>query len=506
MEGTENLACRLEHWAVTHPDRAAIRCGADVVTFRQLDNRAGAIGAGLRDLQVREGERVAVLSGSDPEFVSIVYGIWKAGAIAVLLNPQLPPSDIADQLSRTGVSVVVVNDDDRSKAQLAQKAAAWIGGRVRVVPAIDLDGNPIRSVDLSEDALATIAFTSGTTGIPKGAAHSHAALSAHSRMVAVHYSASDRDVLMSLLPLYLLSIFLAGPVLAIEVGAPCRVLPKYDTATFLRFAKVDRPTIAAAVPVFFYDLIEMPPDDRSEMDLSSFRVVSCGGAPLAPHVRDAFEQQFDLRFVQAYGSTESPGILTTDPITGERHIESVGCPLPHIGIEIEGEDGRVLPAGEIGEVCSRAQETGPYAGMYRPLSSYWGMPDETAAALAHGRLHTGDVGYLDEDGFLYLVDRKKDVIIRGGMNVYPKEIELLLAERSEIAEAAVIGKPHPRYGEVPVAFVRLERDGQLRRLLGEVNAGLPRYKQLEDVVAIDDFPRNSLGKVLKRELAQMLNH
>ena len=242
------------------------------------------------------------------------------------------------------------------------------------------------------------------------------------------------------------------------------------------------------------------------MDLSSVRVASCGGSPMPPEIRRAFESRYHFRFVHAYGGTEGPAIVSTDPLDRERRFDAVGLPLEHITVTVEDPAGNELPAGEIGEICTAPRADGPFAGWYEPLRCYWGMPDETAAALRGGRLHWGDLGFLDEDGFIYLVDRKKDMIIRGGMNVYPKELEKLLYADTRIAECAVVGAPHDRYGEVPWAFVRTApgaaiAEEQVRALVADHAA---RFKHLAGVTFVEDFPRNALGKALKRDLRRKL--
>jgi long-chain acyl-CoA synthetase len=228
----------------------------------------------------------------------------------------------------------------------------------------------------------------------------------------------------------------------------------------------------------------------------------CGGAPVPTDVRREFEERYDFAFQHTYGSTEAPGAITADPVDRPAKYDSVGAPLPHVRITIEDEDGNQLPAGEVGEICAGAHESGPYAGVFESLHSYWAMPEATERALRHGRYHMGDVGYLDEDGYLHLVDRKNDLLIRGGMNVYPRELERLLSADPRISESAVIGVPDERYGEVPYAYVRLAAGARLTReeAMALVNEQVAGYKSLEGLEFVDDFPRNSLGKVVKREL------
>jgi len=325
--------------------------------------------------------------------------------------------------------------------------------------------------------------------------------------VARRYAVAEDDVMCSVLPIYLLSILVLGPLLSVHVGATCRLMARYEPLGFARHVKADRTTVVGAtIPMMFTDLYHLPAAEAAEVDLSSVRVASCGGSPMPPEIRRAFEARFDFRFVHAYGGTEGPAVVSTDPLDAERRFESVGVPLEHIAVTIEDDAGSALAPGEVGEICTSARADGPFAGWYEPLRTYWNLPAETAAALRGGRLHWGDLGYLDEDGFIYLVDRKKDMIIRGGMNVYPKELEKLLYDDPRVAECAVVGAGHARYGEVPWAFVRVAPGTDLaeEEVRALVAAHAARFKHLEGVTFVDEFPRNALGKILKRELRQGL--
>jgi long-chain acyl-CoA synthetase len=496
-----NIASYLDRWTAEAPSRTALRTVDGELSYADLNRWSSGVSSELSTLGLGKGDRVGVLAGSNGGFVATMYGIWKLGAIAVLLNPQLAARDLERQILNAGATVIVVDDDPTRWAMAAEVARSTDG--IRILRAERRTTVTIPAVELNPDDIAVIAYTSGTTGLAKGAAHTHVGMLTQVEMVGAHYSATSDDEILSLLPLFLFSIFVVGPMLALFLGASCRVIARYDALDVVTAIERDRTTIAAAVPLFFYDLRGLASERDTDFDLSSLRVVTSGGAPLSESIRDDFERRFGFRLVQLYGMTEAPAILTSDPMVGGRRTGSVGRALPHIRITIEDEAGRELPAGAIGEVCASAFDHGPFAGRYVTMTRYWAMPADTVAALAGGKLHTGDVGYLDDDGFLYLVDRKKDIIIRGGMNTYPREIELKLSSDDRVAECVVVGAPHPRYGEVPVAYVRLHQGAQATadELLGIANRQLASSQRLEAVRFVDDFPRNSLGKVLKRELA-----
>jgi long-chain acyl-CoA synthetase len=500
------LAKQLEQMAERLPDKDLFVSDDRTVTYGEFDMLAGRLAGGLADIGVKEGDRVAVMGGSHPEFVATFYAIWKLGAIGVAINGQLTPEEVQYQLQNSGARAAVA--DEGRPREIIDKVASHSADLERILVLGQHLGEPRRAIDIDESADATIFYTSGTTGVPKGATHTHRALRVQLDMIAQHYALSEDDQFLSVLPLYLLSILILGPLSAIHAGSTCRLMSRYDAREFARHVKTDRTSIiGASIPLMFSDLLDLPEEEAADVDLSSIRIAACGGSPMPPEIRRAFEDRYRFRFIHAFGGTEGPAVVSTDPMRADRKFDSVGVPLPHIKVTIEDDDGSVLPPGEVGEICTGPQDDGPYAGLYEPLRCYWSMPEETAEALRDGKFHWGDLGYVDEDGFLYIVDRKKDMIIRGGMNVYPKELEKLLYEDERIAEVAVVGAPHPRYGEVPVAFVRTSPGADLDEAAVKplVNDRTASFKHLHRVQFVEDFPRNALGKILKRELRDQLD-
>lgn len=496
-----NLTQQLETKALTHPDKTALLLDGRSVTYRELDDWARSLAGGLRELGVVAGDRIAVMSGSNVEFLIGLYGGWKIGAIVVAINGQLSSDEVRYQLDNAGVTVALAGS--APLLDVLRVAAAEVPSVVNVREIGELRGDPVGAVDVPITADATIFYTSGTTGKPKGATHTHRALAVLIERGRDHYGIAETDVVLSVLPIYLLSILVLGPVASIAAGATCRLMPKYEAAAFARHVREDGTTyMGATIPMMFADLLRLPPEEAALVDLSTIRAASCGGSPMPPEIRRAFEERYDFRFVHAYGGTEGPAVVSTDPFGRDRKFDSVGVPLDHIKVTIEDADGNELPRGEVGEICSSAYTDGPYAGLYEPIRCYWGMPEATADALRGGRFHWGDLGYLDEDGFLYLVERKKDMIIRGGMNVYPKELEAVLYEDPRVAECAVVARPHERYGEVPYAFVRLVDATTMTsdEVIALVNERSAKFKHLAGATIVEEFPRNALGKILKREL------
>lgn len=490
--------------AAATPDRSALLFGESALTWGELEATVDRAARGLRAMGVEAGDAVGVLMGAGIEHVIAVYAAWRAGAVWIPLNPQLHDRDLAHCVATAAVRLILVD------GALAERVTGSSEPEVAATRALALEElpsgteAPLPPVQADDDAV--IAFTSGTTGRSKGVALRHRALRVHSEAVVAHYGMSERDVVLNLLPLHMLSIFLVGPALAAECGSRCRILPRYGAVAFAEAVRRDRTTIAAAVPVLFADLNELPADEAAGIDLSSLRIVSCGGAPLDDTVRRRFEQRFDFRIVQAFGGTEAPGIVATDPLDADPRPGSVGRALPHVRITAIDDAWNELPPGEMGDLCTGPASEGELAGAYEPMRAYVGQPDATHASLRDGRLRWGDVGYVDDDGFVFLVDRRVDVIIRGGMNIYPRQLELAAGELPDIAECVVVGRPDARLGEVPVAFVRpsgaarIDPESVARRISDRV----PRYAAVAQVLVVDDLPRNALGKVLKRELRARL--
>ena len=496
-----NLVKRIEDRALTHADKPAFRTEAGETTFAAFDDFASRLAGGLRHLGVDEGDRVAIMAGSHVPFVATVYAVWKLGAITVALNAQLGTEEVLYQLQNSETRVVVA--DPGHTREVVDAVVDKASTVEHVVETGGPLGDPLQAMDLPEGADATIFYTSGTTGIPKGATHTHRALGVQLDMVRQHYGITEDDVFLSVLPIYLLSILILGPMSSLNAGATCRLMSRYEPWSFAEAVRQDGTTlIGASIPMMFADLLSLPDEQAAQVDLSSVRVAACGGSPMPPEIRKAFEERYDFRFVHAYGGTEGPAVVSTDPFHRPRKFDSVGVAMPHIKVTIEDDDGNELAPGEIGEICTSPHDAGPYAGRYEPIRCYWGMPEATKEALRGGKLHWGDLGFLDDDGFLHIVDRKKDMIIRGGMNVYPKELEALLYEDNRIADCAVVGASHARYGEIPVTFVRTAPGATITKdeVLGLVNNRTAKFKHLQDVFFVEDFPRNALGKILKREL------
>jgi len=475
---------RPHHVALLHEDR---RC-----TYAELSDQANRVAGALADRGVSPGDRVALVAGNSVEFVAALYGIWGAGAIAVGINPRLSTDDAAYQLQDSGTRLVVA---DAASSALVSAAAPDLAG-LSLDEAVAFT-HPVTPAPGDLDADATIFYTSGTTGRPKGAVHTHRALTTQAIAMTEFYELTPDDVIVSCLPLCLLSVLMGGPVSSIHLGSTCRIVTRFDVADVCDRIAQDQAAFAIVVPVFFFDTLRLL-DEGADLDLSSLRVLHFGGSPISAELRAAAETRLGVTASQAYGATECPNIVVGEGLAPDRTVESTGRPLPFARVRIVDDRRHDVPPGEIGHVLLGPNPDAEHP--FIPMDRYWERPEESAAALPDGWLDLGDLGRLNPDGTLTLVGREKDLIIRGGLNVYPSELERALSADDRVAAAAVVAHAHDRLGEVPVAYVILNETGAGEAVLRAANEQLSRYKAIEELVVVDELPRNAMGKVVKREL------
>ncbi|TAK36420.1 MAG: AMP-dependent synthetase [Chloroflexota bacterium] len=508
-----NLADSLERDAQQFPDKLAVIFKDQRCTYRDYDEQVNRIGNALRSLGVERGDRVAIMLGNRPEWLFSFYGIMKLGAIAVPINVMLKGEEVRYILGNSQAKAVVVGASllpvvEASRGELPDlRHVVVVDGEqadgILSYETLTRESSPaLKAVETTPDERMVIAYTSGTTGMPKGAVHTHEAIDVQIRMSSERLCVLEQDVQMTVMPVFSFSILISGPMLAVHNGLTLYLMERYNVLDFVQQIKEWRVSLTFGVPTVWIETTRLPEEIAREVDFSSVRVGMIGSAPMPPGLRDEFEAKYNFRFLQAYGGTEAPSIVSTDPLHGERKFDSVGTILPHIHVKIVDDDDNEVPLGTVGEICTGPQTTGPYAGVFKTLKEYWRMPEATAEAMKGGYFHWGDLGYLDEDGFLYLVDRKKDMIIRGGHNVYPKELENVLYDDPRIQECTVVGVPHQRLGEVPKAFIRLRSGATAteQEFIDLVRDRLAKFKALEYVEFVEDFPRNAMGKILKREL------
>ncbi|NML52517.1 long-chain fatty acid--CoA ligase [Streptomyces sp. R302] len=484
-----NLADLVGRSAAEHGDRTAVELGTTRISYAELDATVGRVAAMLGARGVRRGDRVGVMLPNMTEFPALYYGVLRAGAVVVPMNPLLKAREIAHYLQDSGAKLLFVFDAVAAEAakgratELVPVAPGALTGLLADHP------DPLAgSVGGGRDT-AVILYTSGTTGKPKGAELSHDNIARNTELCARDlFDLQPQDVVLGCLPLFHTFGQTCGMNTALSVGARLTLLTRFEPRAALDTLAADGVTVFLGVPTMFSALLAARHRAPGTHDVSALRLCASGGASLPVEVLHGFEKAFDSPVLEGYGMSETSPVITFNHPDRPRKAGTVGTPLQGVEVRLDAvKDG-------IGEVCVRGHNV---------MKGYWNRPDATAETLVDGWLHTGDLGRVDEDGYLSIVDRKKDLIIRGGYNVYPREIEEVLYEHPGVAEAAVIGLPHGELGEEVGAAVALHEGAtatpdDLREF---VRAQVAPYKYPRVVWLLDELPKGATGKILKREIA-----
>ncbi|RAG84011.1 long-chain fatty acid--CoA ligase [Streptacidiphilus pinicola] len=490
-----NLAEFLTETAAQQPDRPALRLDAQVIDYAELDERSARAAALLRAQGVRPGDRVAMMLPNVPEFVVLYYGALRAGAIVVPLNPLLKQREVEYHLTDSGA--VAVFEWFQAPGEGAAGAASAGVPLTVVEPAAFAESlaqhEPLAEVaPAAGEDVAVLLYTSGTTGRPKGAALTHAGLRHNTEVSAVHVQRlTSQDVVVGCLPLFHIFGQICTMSAAIRSGAALTLIPRFDPQTVLDAIARDRATIFDGVPTMYAALLQHQPTDA---DVSTLRMCVSGGASLPVEILHGFERRFGCMVLEGFGMSETSPVVTFNHPDRPRKAGSIGTPIRDVEVRLLDDHGQEVAVGEVGELVVR----GPNL-----MKGYWNRPEETRATIPDGWLRTGDLARQDEDGYLYIVDRKKDLIIRGGYNVYPREIEEVLHEHPAVALAAVVGLPDERLGEDVGAAVVL-RHGALAtpaELQQFTKERVAAYKYPRSIWIVDALPTGPSGKILKREIA-----
>lgn len=464
-----NLADNLVRAARQWPGAPAIRFDQLTLTYADLDQRSARAAALLRAKGVRPGDRVGLMLPNVPQFPVMYYGILRAGAVVVPMNPLLKSREVDYYLTDSGaVTLFEYAEADEYEAMLAEHEPDFA------------------VVQRSEDDTAVILYTSGTTGRPKGAELTHANLARNAEVnVRTLLHLSHDDVVMGCLPLFHSFGQTAAMNSAVAVGAGLSLIPRFDAGQALSVIERHRVTVFLGVPTMYAGLLNHP--DRAGFDVSSVRVCVSGGASLPVELLHGFETAFGAKILEGYGLSETSPIASFNHPGRPRKPGSIGTPLEGVEMKlIDVVDG-------VGEIVIRGHNI---------MKGYWGNPAATAEAIQKGWFRTGDLARQDEDGYFFIVDRKKDLIIRGGLNVYPREVEEVLYEHPAVAEAAVIGLPHETLGEDIGAAVAL-KPGMFatpQELSAFVKERLAAYKYPRQVWIERELPKTATGKILRREI------
>jgi long-chain acyl-CoA synthetase len=500
-----NLATILRESAAASPDRPLLRIGSLELSYRQVDVMSGRVAAGLRAAGLQRGDTLAIQLPNLPEFVFAYFGALKAGVTVVPLNPLLKAPEVAYHLQDSGARLLVTFDAFAGEA--AKGAAEADDARVFVVgspvegtsPFDDLygaeDGGDIEP--MNSDDTAVIIYTSGTTGRPKGAELTHFQMYMAATVAADTFGYRTDDVSMAVLPLF--HVFGLSSVMncAIRSGATLVLVPRFEVGAVLDAIEQHRVTVFCGVPTMFVALLHA---DLTGRDVSSLRVCVSGGASIPGEVLKGFEAVYPgAPVLEGYGLSETCALATFNRSAEDRRVMSIGKRMWGVEIRVVDSHDHELPTGpdSVGEIVLRGHNV---------MKGYRDRPEATEDAMRGGWFHTGDLGYQDEDGFFYIVDRKKDLVIRGGFNVYPREIEEVLHEHPAVREAAVIGRPDARLGEEVVAFIALKKGTPAtpEEVIAFCKERLAAYKYPREVVVLDELPKGGTGKVLKAELRATL--
>ncbi len=499
-----NLATILRETAAASPGAFAYRAAGATGTYRELDEQSGRFAAGLALAGLTPGHVVAIQLPNVPDFLTAYFGALKAGMTVLPMNPLLKAPEIEHQLTDSGASIMLGMAGLHAEAAKACELTGvplYLAG----APAADDAARPMTELMATEplaepggeirpgdaDDTAVLIYTSGTTGRPKGAELTHFLLYMNCTVSGELFGARPTDVTLAVLPFF--HVFGLSSVINVSVryGGCLSIVPRFDPGTVLGAIEADKCTVIAGVPTMLHALAQL---DVSSRDLAALRVAVSGGASLPENVMKTFEAKYGIEVLEGYGLSET-GSTTSFNRPGDRKPLSVGKPIWGVQMRVGDARDQPLPPGpdQIGEILIRGHNV---------MTGYRNRPEATATALKGGWLHTGDLGYVDSDGFYFIVDRTKDLVIRGGYNVYPREIEEVLYGHPGIREAAVIGKPDERLGEEVVAVVVLDGGASLsaEEIISYCRERLAAYKYPREIRFRSDLPKGPSGKILKTEL------
>jgi long-chain acyl-CoA synthetase len=486
------LVDHLEASARAHADRPAVLLDGNRLTYAELEERTARVAGWLRERGIEPGDPVGVMLPNVLAFPVLYYGVLRAGGVVVPMNPLLKAREVKHYLGDSGARWVFAWE---TAAPEAAAGAAEAGAEAVTVGAATLEeiagwpSSPERAPRADGDT-AVLLYTSGTTGTPKGAELTHANMATNASVSATSlFDLGPDDVLMGCLPLFHAFGQTCGLNAAVVAGASLTLIPRFDPTTALQVIERDRVTVFEGVPTMYVAMVQAGGDVA---DTSTLRVCVSGGAALPAEVLRSFNEMFGAEILEGYGLSETSPVASFNR-RGNTRPGSIGLPIDGVEMRVVDADGNDVPAGEVGEIAIRGDNV---------MKGYRGRPEATAEAIKDGWFHSGDMARVDEDGFFFIVDRKKDLIIRGGFNVYPREIEEVLYEHPAVLEAAVIGLPHPTHGEEVGAAVVLRpgAEGTADELRDYVKERVAAYKYPRTVWLADALPKGPTGKILKREI------
>ncbi|WP_035445768.1 long-chain-fatty-acid--CoA ligase [Bacillus sp. UNC41MFS5] len=496
---TLNLNEILKNSAARFPNRIAYTFLNQGKTFAELDKLVDYASISLHDAGIRKGDRVALMLGNCPEFVITYFGILRAGAVVVPINPVYTSAEIAYILSNSQAKAVIAHSSlEPTISSVKEKLehlkiviytesieTEWSWERL-----IQESKEVFESPSIDEGDLAVILYTSGTTGKPKGAMLSHRNMASNTASMAQLAEFTEEDRIIAVLPMFHVFSIATCINIPIASGAAIVIVPKFSPTDVINTIRREKATIFAGVPTMFSFLLQVP--GAAAEDFSSIRACFSGGASIPVELLHRFEEKFQVPVLEGYGLSETAPVTAFNPLRGTRKPGSVGVDIPEVKTIVVDPNGMEVSRGEIGELIVK----GPNVMM-----GYLGLPEATSSALKDGWFFTGDLARMDEEGYIYIVDRKKDMILVGGYNVYPREVEEVLYQHPAIVETAVIGMPDKEYGEIVKAFVVTNDESiTMDDILYFCQDKLAKYKLPKQVEFMKELPKNSTGKILRRAL------
>ncbi|MFJ5274723.1 long-chain fatty acid--CoA ligase [Streptomyces sp. NPDC088358] len=490
-----NLATFLRDSAAAQRDRIAVRHDDSTLTYGELDDASARVAALLRDRGLRPGDRVALTMPNVPLFPVLYYGILWAGGVVVPMNPLLKAREVAFTLRDCGARIALVSPlfaDEVAKAAAETGTACLVTEPTAFRELLGAHDPLPGIVDRTDDDPALILYTSGTTGTPKGAELSHRNLATNTVTTAeTLLQVGPDDVLFGGLPLFHAFGQTCALNTAVAAGATLTLLPRFEPRRALEIMTRDGVTVFLGVPTMYAALLHA--DLPEGFDAGRLRLAVSGGAALPVEVLHGFERRFGATVLEGYGLSETSPVAAFNHPDRPRKAGSIGLPVRGVDMRLVAEDGGAVSPGEVGEIAIRGENV---------MTGYWNRPEATAEAIRDGWFHSGDLARVDEDGFYFIVDRKKDLIIRGGYNVYPREVEEVLYEHPAVAEAAVVGVPHSVHGEEIAAVITLRPGAHAtaEEIRDHVKDRVAAYKYPRIVTFTAELPKGPTGKILKREI------
>src|SRR3954454_13240376 len=490
-----SLAKLLTETAAEHGDRTALRLDDAELTYSQLDEASARVAALLRDKGIEPGDRVGVMLPNVPYFAVAYYGVLRAGGVVVPMNVLLKGREVKFYLSDPEAKVLFAWHDF---ADAAEQGASEAGAELVAVKPGEFEEllaghEPDTDVaERADDDTAVILYTSGTTGTPKGAELTHDNLRRNAELSRNLYDLGPEDVIFGGLPLFHSFGQTCSLNATISRGGCLTMLPRFDPGKALQIIARDGVTIFMGVPTMYGAILHH--DDADDADTSSLRICVSGGSAMPGELLRSFEEKFDCTILEGYGLSETSPVASFNHPDRERKVGSIGTPVEGVEMKVVDDEGGEVAQGEVGEIVIRGHNV---------MKGYWNKPDATKESITEdGWFHTGDMAKVDDDGYFFIVDRKKELIIRGGYNVYPREIEEVLYEHPAVREAAVVGVPHDDLGEEVGAAVALKEGESVGadELRDFVKDQVAAYKYPRRIWFVEELPKGPTGKILKREI------